>query len=100
MDTAPTTTAGEEHTLVPRPVVVLVVLALTGFLGADVIGQFLVAGHAASPVLDGAILAVLGGVVAASRGPQPAKPDQTDKTGPDPESPASSAGRHREGDNA
>lgn len=77
--------------VVPRPVVVVIVLALTGFLGADVIGQFVVAGHAASPVLDGAILAVLGGVVAASRGPRPETPPPPDHN----QATGSDTGRHR-----
>lgn len=81
--------------MVPRPVVVLIVIVLTGLLVVDVLVLTLaVPGHAASPVLDGAILAVLGGVVAASRGPKPpdASPPPTDDPPPPP--PAVD-GRHR-----
>jgi hypothetical protein len=61
--------------LIPRPVVVGIVIVLTGLLVADVGGQFIIPGHTASPVVSGAILAILGGVVAASRGPKPGPPE-------------------------
>lgn len=85
--------AREEPVIVPRPVVVLIVLVLTGLLVLDVGGQFLPGStHEASPVLDGALLAILGGVIAASRGPQPTPaPDPDVPTAEPPPDP----GRHR-----
>lgn len=81
-----TADAGKEHTVVPRPVVVLIVIVLTLLLSADILAQFVIPGHTASPVIDGAILAILGAVVAASRGPKPDEP---------PPPPAPDTGRHR-----
>lgn len=86
MDTATTSTMGEESTIVPRWMVASIVAILTLLLTADVGAQFVIPGHAASPVLDGALLTILGGVIAASRGPKPADP---------PSPPAETGPRHR-----
>ena len=75
---------GEEPVIVPRPIVVLIVIVLTLLLAADVLAQFVIPGHTASPVIDGAILTGLAGVVAASRGPKPPAPQ-----------PSPTPGRHR-----
>jgi hypothetical protein len=83
--------------LIPRPIVIVVVLGLLLYLGADVIGQFIPGStHEASPVIDGAILGVLGSVLAASRGPQPTPPPEQPPDDPPP--PTEPAGRHRGGD--
>lgn len=66
--------AGEEHAIVPRWLVASIVVVLTLLLTADVGAQFVIPGHTASPVLDGALLTILGGVIAASRGPRPTDP--------------------------
>lgn len=83
--------AREEHALVPRWMVASIVAILTLLLTADVGAQFVIVGHAASPVLDGALLTILGGVIAASRGPKPADPDPP---------PADVGPRHRAPDEA
>lgn len=89
MDTA-SAAVGEETTIVPRPVVVLIVIALTIYLGADLGFQFVPGStHEASPVIDGALIALIGAIVTGARGPKP---------GPEPpEPPAAPAdtGRHR-----
>lgn len=92
MPTEEYTAEREGPIIVPRPVVVLIVLTLTGLLVLDVGAQFLPgSAHEASPVLDGALLAILGGVVAASRGPRP------DDAPPPPDGPVepTEPGRHR-----
>lgn len=60
--------------MIPRPVVVLVVLVLLGVLVADVTAQYVVPGHTANPVIDGAIIALIGAVITGTKGPRPETP--------------------------
>lgn len=83
--------------MIPRPVVTLVVLVLLAILCADVGAQFVVPGHTASPVIDGAIIALIGAIVTGAKGPKPEAtpaltPDPPDTTPPSVEHPP--VGRH------
>lgn len=89
MQAATTTTTREGGTIVPRWMVAAIVAILTLLLTADVGAQFIPAlQHTASPVLDGILLSILGGVIAGSRGPKPEAPDL-------PPPPADTTPRHR-----
>lgn len=84
----------EGPAVVPRPVVVGLVCVLTGLLVLDVGAQFVPGStHEANQVLDAALLAIIGGVITASRGPKP----EDAETPPEPAPTESSAapGRHR-----
>lgn len=71
-------TGGRKH-MIPRPVLVAVLAALVLLLIADVGAQFVIVGHSASPVLDGGILAIIGTVFTAARGPKPPPPPEHDE---------------------
>lgn len=79
--------------MVPRSVVVFVLLFLVLLLGADIIGQLVVPGHTASPVIDGAMLALIGSILAGVKGPKPEPPGP-----PGPADTPAEPGRHRSGD--
>lgn len=81
--------AGGESFVVPRPIVAGVVVVLLLLLGADIVGQFVIPGHTASPVIDGAMLALIGAIVTGTKGPKPDPPGQQNDTPPPP------SGRHR-----
>lgn len=83
--------AREERIIVPRPVVVIVVLVFTMLVAADILGQFIPGSdHAASPVIDGALIALIAAVITGARGPRPDEPRPPDKPPTLPDS-----GRHR-----
>lgn len=80
--------------MLPRPVVVGLVCVLTGLLVLDVSAQFVPGStHEANQVLDAALLAIIGGVITASRGP---KPDEAESQAePAPTESSAAPGRHR-----
>lgn len=78
------TPVGEGENLVPRWMVAVIVAILTILLAVDMLGQLVVPEHAANPIVDGALLTILGGVIAASRGPKPDPSPPSREARPDP----------------
>jgi hypothetical protein len=70
--------------MIPRPVVIIVVLVLLTYLGADIGGQFVIPGHTANPVIDGGIIALIGAIVTGVKGPKPSDPASPEDPAPDP----------------
>lgn len=70
--------------MVPRPVVTLVVLVLVAILAADIGGQLWIDGHTASPVIDGAIIALIGAIITGTKGPKPEDPEPPGAPAPAP----------------
>ena len=82
--------------MVPRPVVVGLVCVLTGLLCLDVGAQFVPGStHEANQVLDAALLAIIGGVITASRGPKPGEATTEPAEAPPVVEPSAASGRHR-----
>lgn len=86
--------------MIPRPVVVIVVLVLLVFLGADILGQYVIPGHTANPVIDGAIIALIGAIITGTKGPKPETPPDPSAVPPAPTAtlpaPEARAGRHHQ----
>ena len=87
--------------MIPRPVVVIVVLVLLTVLSADVFGQLFIDGHTANPVIDGAIIALIGAIITGTKGPKPEAPPDLAATSPPPTAPLPAAeprpvGRHHQ----
>lgn len=79
--------------MIPRPVVTIVVLVLLAILAADV-GAQLIPGstHQASPVIDGAIIALIGAIITGTKGPKPEDSPATETPAPSPALPAAQQG--------
>jgi len=93
-DLVPRLVRGTHHPeaiMIPRPVVTIVVLVLLVFLGADILGQYVIPGHTANPVIDGAIIALIGAIITGAKGPKPEEPPP--RAAP-PSDPRQEAGRH------
>lgn len=83
--------------MVPKPVVVFIVIVVTLLLAADILGQFVIPGHTASPVIDGGLVALLGATVTGAKGPRPEEPSTPPpSTAPLPT--AETPGRHHRGE--
>lgn len=76
--------------MLPRPVVAVVVLVLTGGVAFDLAAQSFIPGHTANPLVIGPLLAVIGAVLAGQKGPKP-DDGKTDDSAPPEQTP----GRHR-----
>lgn len=72
--------------MVPRGVVVVVTLVLTGGVLLDLGSQYFIPGHTANPLIIGPLLALLGAILTGAKGPKP---------GTDEDPVEKPAGRHR-----
>ena len=85
--------------MIPRPVVVIVVLVLLTILAGDVFGQLFIDGHTANPVIDGAIIALIGAIITGTKGPKPETPTELPTPAPPAPLPAAErqpVGRHHQ----
>lgn len=59
--------------MVPRPVLVITVVALLAVVLGDLAAQFVIPGHTANPVISGGALTLLGALLTGAKGPRPSE---------------------------
>jgi hypothetical protein len=89
------TATGEGGRMVPKPVAGIVVVILTCIVAADVGAQYVIPGHTANLVLNGAIITAIGAILTGAKGPKPT-PDEPEA--PPPPDPPQPRGRHYKGE--